>query len=330
MAETSWKVVARLPTACLLVLALALASPSWAGFPASGQHYPNGAEDFVVGALPPPGVYLKTYFALIQKDRLKGSLGLPPFAGVKDDAKTPVDFEADVAVVVPRFIWVTPWSLFGASVATQAFFPLHWTEVRSTGLGIATEEAALGDIIYTPVALGWHFGPNLHVILAEDLFLPTGEYQSADIGTQLLSKNHWTFESVLAVTYLWQGVDFSAKFMYDFNTENDDYVLGGAPGKLDPGQELHIDWALSYAKGEGLRYGISGYAYWQTTKDEFTPDGGGGKMKAPKGQVFAAGPTIKYWPKQGRFSAVLKHQWEFGAENLPEGQTTWLNIVWVF
>jgi len=32
----------------------------------------------------------------------------------------------------------------------------------------------------------------------------------------------------------------------------------------------------------------------------------------------------------GRFSAVLKHQWEFGAKNLPEGQTSWLNLVWVF
>lgn len=303
-----------------------LAGPSWANLPLAGEHYPKGAEDFVVGALPPPGVYLKNYFALFQKDRLMG-----------DDGKVPVDFEADVTTVVPRFIWVTSKTLFGASYGVQAFFPLHWTNVRSNDLGAAdpnwtdAEAAGLGDAILTPLILGWHFGPNFHVVAALDIWAPTGDYENDDPASQILAKNHWTFEPVVAVSYLWKGFDFSAKLMYDFNTKNDDYILLGAgEGELEPGQEFHVDWALSYAKNEGLRYGVSGYAYWQTTKDEFELDAGGPTIKGDKGVVYAAGPTIKYWPNQGRFSAVLKHQWEFGAENLPEGQTSWLNLVWVF
>lgn len=338
MPQTFAKVPRWLRSLLLVTCCLAVATPSWANFPLAGQHYPNGSEDFVVGALPPPGVYLKNYFALFQKDRLMDD----------DGKKLPVDFEADVAVAVPRFIWVTPWTLFRASIATQVFFPLYWSNIRSDGLDAGTggtgrwddaENAGLGDIIFTPIGLGWHFGPNFHMIVAQDFFIPTGDYKRSDPASQILSKNQWTFESVVALTYLWSGFDFSAKFMYDFNTKNDDYDLPvpGPPGvganvsgELDPGQEFHIDWALSYAHQEGLRYGISGYCYWQTTEDEFKPDGGGSKVKADKGQIFAAGPTIKYWPKQGRFSATLKHQWEFGAENLPEGQTTWLNVVWVF
>jgi len=311
-----------------LLAALLIATPSLANLPLSGQHYPNGAEDFIVGALPPPGFYLKTYIALFQKDRLMDN----------DGKNTGLDFEADVTAVVPRFIWVSPWKILGASYATQAFFPLHWTNVRSNALGGAVdpawadaENSGLGDIIFTPIALGWHFGPNLHLIVAEDLFLPTGDYDADDPASQILSKNCMTFESVAAINYLAAGFDFSAKLMYDFNTKNDDYNLpvpgvGMVNGDLETGQEFHVDWAVSYAHKEGLRYGLSGYYYMQVTEDKFDGD----KIDDSKGRIASIGPTIKYWPSMGRFSAVLKHQWEFGAKNLPEGQTSWLNLVWVF
>jgi hypothetical protein len=284
-----------------------------------------GAEDFVVGALPPPGVYLKTYFALFQKDRLMDD----------DGKKVPVDFEADVTAVVPRFIWVSPWKVFGASYGMQAFFPLHWTSVRSEGIAgpdspwADAENSGLGDIIFTPLILGWHFSPNLHLVVAEDIFLPTGDYKADDPASQILSKNCTTFETVAAISYLNAGFDFSAKLMYDFNTKNDDYSLGGLLPEsvdLETGQEFHVDWAVSYARQEGLRYGLSGYYYMQVTDDKLDGD----KVEDSKGRVAAIGPTIKYWPNMGRFSAVLKHQWEFGAKNLPEGQTSWLNVVWVF
>ncbi|MEW6488181.1 MAG: transporter [Thermodesulfobacteriota bacterium] len=305
----------------LALLLLALGTPSWANLPLAGQHYPNGVEDFVVGALPPPGTYLKNYFGLIQKDRLMDDKG----------RNTGLDFEADVTVVVPRFIWVSPYTILGASWGMQAFFPLYWADVRAPALGIDHRQSGLGDIIVNPFILGWHFSPNFHMVATVDVWVPSGNYKSDDPASQILNKNHWTFEPVVAVSYLHSGFDFSAKLMYDFNTKNDDYnLIGVGKGELEPGQEFHFDWAVSYAHKEGLRYGLSGYSYWQTTKDEFEADGGGPTIKGDRGQVHALGPTVKYWPDQGRFSAVLKHHWEFGAKNLPEGQATWLNVVWAF
>lgn len=305
---------------------LALAAPSWASFPASGQAYPNGAEDFVSGALPPPGVYLKNYFALIQKNRLADD----------DGSKVPANFSADVTVVVPRFIWVTPVELLGASWATQIFLPMYWADVQSDDLAPPGERldnraAGMGDIIFTPMALGWHFSPNFHMIGALDFFLPTGNYEADNLASQIVAKNHWTIQPVIALTYLRGGMDVSVKFMYDFTTKNDDYILGGVgPGELDSGQAFHFDWGVGYAPKEGLRVGLAGYSYWQTTKDEFSPDGGGDTIDSDKGVVHAIGPAVKYWPNKGRFSATLKYNWEFGAKNLPEGQATWLNLVWVF
>jgi hypothetical protein len=318
--KSGWKA---LFTGAALTAACLASSPSWANLPFAGQHYPNGAEDFLSGALPPPGFYLKNYLASVQKYRLMDD----------DGKKAPVDLKVNVTVDAARFIWMTPTTILGGTLGSYLVLPFYWTDVQSKGLGIDARDAGLGDIAFAPL-LAWHFGPTFHLAFGEEFNPPTGHYQDGDPSTQILSKNHWTFETVLVGTYLWNGLDFSVKAMYDFNTKNDKYVLGvpgvGAfEGDLTPGQEFHCDWALSYARAEALRYGVSGYSYWQTTKDEFD-SGATGKVKGDKGVIHAAGPTIKYWPNQGRFSATLKHQWEFGARNLPEGQLTWLNVVWAF
>ncbi|WP_243689138.1 hypothetical protein [Geotalea toluenoxydans] len=61
---------------------------SWAG---GGQHYPNGVEDFAVGALPPPGTYLVNYMILAQKNSLRDNSG----------NGLPADFNASVFAEVP-------------------------------------------------------------------------------------------------------------------------------------------------------------------------------------------------------------------------------------
>lgn len=290
-----------------------------ANLPFAGQHYPNGSEDFLAGALPPPGIYLKTYLAMVEKDRLMTG-------GDKMDA----DFQAIARIVVPRLLWVTPYKLLGASVATHLFVPFYNADVRSDALLMDDTDRGLGDIIFSPLALGWHFSPNFHVVLAEDIYVPTGRYSADDKATQILSKNHWTFETVAAVTYLAGPVDLSAKLMYDFNTKNDDYDpdgVGPAPkDELKPGQEFHADWAVGYMGVKDWTLGAAGYYYQQVTHDEFMGD----EVEGSRGRVCAAGPAFKFWPGMGKFSATFKHQWEFGARNLPEGQTSWLNLLWSF
>ena len=50
-------------TGILLLAGLAVSSPSHAT-QGGGGAYPNGAEDFMSGALPPPGTYLLNYMSL--------------------------------------------------------------------------------------------------------------------------------------------------------------------------------------------------------------------------------------------------------------------------
>src|SRR6516164_2517374 len=108
-----------LSTLCLVAaFAVLTAAPSWAG---GSQHYPNGVEDFAVGALPPPGVYLINYLLLVQKNSLK------------DDGGNNVlpSFKASVVAEVPRLIYVTPFTLLGASYGVHMFLPTYTADVRA-------------------------------------------------------------------------------------------------------------------------------------------------------------------------------------------------------
>lgn len=310
-----------LSTLCLAaVFAMLTVAPSWAG---GGQHYPEGVEDFAVGALPPPGVYLVNYLLLIQKNSLK------------DDGGNNVlpSFKASVVAEVPRLIYVTPLKLLGASYAMQLFIPTYSADVRAgTTPGasnlVDSTDKGLGDIIFSPLVLGWHFGPNLHTVFAVDTWAPTGDYDKYRPASQILSKNHWTIEPVLAASYFLHGFDLSAKLMYDFNTSNSDYLnpATGTTSKLDPGQEFHMDWAADYSFKNGISAGVVGYNYWQTTDDEID----GATQPGAKSEVGGIGIGAKYWPNHGPFSMVLKQYWEYGAKNIATGPQTQFKIIYAF
>ncbi len=297
-------------TICITgLLALLLASQSWAG---GGQHYPNGAEDFMVGALPPPGMYLVNYMLYVKKDSLKDNSG----------NSVPVGFDAKVLAEVPRLIYVSPYTLLGANLAAHVFVPLYSADVTVTAGGkkvVDDSKNGMGDIIFSPLVMGWHFGPELHAVFALDMWAPTGNYDKNDAASSILSKNHWTFEPVLAVSYLKDGFDVSAKLMYDFNTENSDT-------KTKPGQEFHVDWALGYSMSNGFTGGVVGYNYMQVTDDKVN----GTTVADNRSQVGGIGVGLKYWPKQGPFSATLKQYWEYNAKNMPTGPQTVFKIIYAF
>ena len=295
-------------------VSLLISSHSWAG---GGQHYPNGVEDFMVGALPPPGTYLVNYMLLVQKNSLNDNSGKGTVT-----PGGPLDFNASVFAEVPRLIYVTPLTLFGANWGVQAFLPLYSADVTASVAGtkvVNDNDKGVGDIIFSPLILGWHFGPDLHTVFALDIWAPTGNYDKNNTATSILSKNHWTFEPVVAVSYLKEGFDVSAKLMYDFNTRNNDT-------KTDPGQEFHLDWALGYSLKNGLTGGVVGYNYWQVTDDEVS----GSKVANQKSQVGGVGLGLKYWPKQGPFSMTLKQYWEYDAKNMATGPQTQFKIIYAF
>ncbi len=74
----------------------------------------------------------------------------------------------------------------------------------------------------------------------------------------------------------------------------------------------------------GLRVGITGYFYQQTTDDEIDDR----DVEHNRGRAIALGPGIRWDYK--RLSLILKTQYEFGVKNRPQGRNVWFKIAYKF
>jgi len=297
----------KLTKVLLAVVVLGIATHSFATENGGGA-YPNGAEGFMTGAVPPPGQYLVNYMLYYRaRDLMDGS-------GNAMD----VPFDLQVYAEVARFVNVTDIKILGANWAQHVFLPVMYIDAETPGG--SDEVFGLYDIIVDPLILSWHT-PTLHWALGLDVFVPVGRYDENDVVN--VGRNYWTFEPVAAVTYRNKaGYEASAKVMYDINLENDDT-------DYDSGDELHIDYTVGKYFGP-LGVGAGGFFYKQITDDDgmiMTPGGpvDAGVLNGNKGQQWAIGPQLTYAHKGMFFT--LKYQHEFETENKPEGDRFWFKFI---
>ena len=270
-----------------------------------GGAYPNGAEDFMMGALPPPGTYFLDYVDYYSATSLKDHNG---------DNLVP-KFDLDVAVNVFRLVHVTTYDVLGANWAMHVFLPLAHMKVDAT-MG-DDKRSGMGDIIVDPFILGWH-SKNFHVTTGLDIYIPLGSYDEDRLANT--GRNYWTFEPVAGLTYLSDnGFELSGKFMYDFNRKNTDT-------DYESGQEFHFDYTAGYHVDKNLAVGVGGYYYYQTTNDKM--DGAVVGTDGFKGRVMAAGPQAAYNYKNMSFT--IKWQKEFEAKNRPQGNNFWGKFMYAF
>jgi len=265
-----------------------------------GSAYPNGAEGFMAGAAPPPGTYFINYFDWYSADSFKDTNGNNLFP-----------FKADIFANTVRLIHITGKQLLGGYWGMHIFVPLLKVDVHESPGGSDHREG-LGDIIVNPLILSWH-GKNWHAVSGLDIYCPTGVYDRDRVAN--LSRNSWTFEPVVAGTYVTDdGYEVSAKFMYDFDTRND-------LTSYRSGQAFHVDYTLA-KKFDNLSVGAGGYYYQQITDDD-APTGTLGK-----GMTVSIGPQVKYDYKNMSF--VAKYQFEVDSRNRPQGDNLWVKFVYAF
>jgi len=298
-----------------------------------GGAYPNGAEGFMVGAAPPPGMTLINYAYYYNADELKDGNG---------DDTNQLD-EISVWAEVLRLIWISEKKILGANYGQHLFFlatdvDMDLNGPAGTDLKKHYHSTDLPYVIWSPCLLTWHLlQGKLHLVLdTADIYFPL--YNENEDNFASLGRNYWTIEPVFAITWLPTATwEFSAKFMYDFNTRQEDYVPG-PPVKIDrtPGDEFHVDFNTSYGIMPNLRIGVSGYYYRQVTNDKYhNLHRINGPLRAiledmedDQSQVWALGPGI--WYQNKNFMASLRSQWEFEAKNKTEGYNVWLKLIYVF
>lgn len=277
--------------------------PAWA-LEGGASVYPAGAENFLVGALPPPGVYFLNYTEFYSASRFNGANGQKILPG----------FRLQAFAEAPRIVDVLPFQVLGASPFVAALVPLV---AESVSVGAARGSTAGIQEVDLTQGLGWHLSQTMHVIVGLDEYLPMGNYSATDIASTSL--NRYAIEPVLAFTYVDPaGPEFDIKAMYDFNLKN-------SATNYQSGQDFHFDYAAGLNIGNWT-LGVGGYYEHQTTNDTIngSPVAGNGFRI----QGFAFGPDVQY--KLGHALLRAKWQHEFIAQNKPQGDAIWASLVLPF
>ncbi|MBB4845049.1 hypothetical protein HNP55_003595 [Paucibacter oligotrophus] len=276
----------------LLALSLALLSLGAQATEGGGGIYPNGNENFLVGAMPPPGSYVLAY------------AGHDHLTSLRDNSGNKIDLPFDVKAtfLATRIVRVTDTQVFGGQLAWHVIFPL--VNLNVDVAGNRESKFGLGDIVFGP-GIGYHDG-NLHYVFALDINAPTGSYDKNRMAN--LSRHYWNLEPLFTASYVQpSGVNADIKFMYDLNAEN-------SATKYKSGQEFHFDYALGWGFGNGWVAGVGGYVYRQITADKLE----GASVAESKGQAMGFGPSIKYDNGKG-FFITAKWQQDFNVRNRAEG-----------
>ncbi|MGK5078704.1 SphA family protein [Janthinobacterium sp. HLX7-2] len=270
-----------------------------------GSIYPNGVENFLVGAMPPPGFYPLVYATSYHATELRDDRG-------NDIAAAIGGFKADVAGVIPRFIWVTGQKVLGGQLAVHAIVPLLNVDVR-VGAN-RSRNTGIGDINLA-AALGYHVSPELHYVVALETNAPTGRYDRSDVAN--IGRNYWNIEPLIAVSYIQpKGLNADIKLMYDYNFRNNDT-------DYKSGQELHADYALGWGLGKGFVAGVSGYIYRQITDDKVA---GHAVAGGNRGRAFAIGPSLRYQNDKG-WMFTAKYEKQYDVRNRSSGGAFWIKTL---
>jgi hypothetical protein len=276
----------------------ALAGATASATEGGGSSYPMGAENYLSGAMPPPGFYTLAFVNHYAADELKDDAG----------KTVPVDFRVRATAVAPRFVWVTGHTLFGGQVAHAIIVPL--VDLRVDVAGTDSRKRGLGDIIVTALALGYHHSAKLHSVAALDVVTPSGSYDRNRLANP--GRNYWAVEPVYTASHIDPaGWNWDVKLMYDFNFKNRDTGYRS-------GREAHMDYAIGYGVAPHWVVGVGGYAYRQTTDDQLH-----GVDVGNKGRSFAIGPSLKYDNGKG-FFVTAKFQKESGVRNRAQGDAFWV------
>jgi hypothetical protein len=232
--------------------------------------------------------------------------------------------DADLVFLAPTYVFTDPVAGAQASLTMGwAFGRMHANvdEVITGHQGQAIEvglsdSVTGGSDLYPQAALKWHDGVhNWMTYLTGDI--PTGVYHVGRLAN--IGINHYALDAGGGYTYLdpSKGHEFSAVAGITYNFENNDTDYRN-------GVDSHLDWAASQFLNEQLLVGLNGYVYYQLTGD----GGAGAALGDNKSRVYGAGPQIGYFFPIGKSRAYvnLRANWEWGAENRPEGWNTYLTL----
>jgi hypothetical protein len=207
-----------------------------------------------------------------------------------------------------------PQEILGGHWGAEVLLPLGYVHVHT----FASDGSArgLGDLIVSPLVFQF---PELRVFerplfqrLDFDFVLPTGQYRqdaSVSVGNHLFSFNPYYAFTLL----LTDRLETSWRIHYLWNSANTAPPVAYQAGRIQPGQAMHFNGAVSYALWPEFRIGVAGYYLKEVTNSTID----GRSLVGSRERVGALGPGFSI--SHQSFRTVVNGYLEFAGQNRPEG-----------
>ena len=304
---------------------MAFTAAAVAQTPVDGIHYAAGSGGIKGGATPAPGIYLsdQNLFYTGTSDRL-------------------TDYHTFVYVQAPQLMWITGWTVIGASLGMAVEIPLEYREasyklppVSTPGGGFATvptvsdHQFGLGDIKLEPLLLGWHW-KHFDTTLAYALWVPSGNFSAGRLAN--LGDDAWV--NMISLGGVWYPDEkktwaLSLLHHYEINSSQVGTVPAGpTPGggfptsnyRKVPGSVYTLEAGVSKTILDNTDVGLIGYYQKQFT-DGTVP------VTFRNSEVAGIGPEISTTIPRWNLTVSVRYADEFTAYDRPEGHTVNLEIA---
>lgn len=203
-------------------------------------------EGGAAGALPPPGFYFVNDFYWIN---LKA---FGPYWGAPTGHNNPA-VKINVFVDAPILLWSTGCKFLGADYAVAIAQPFDFTNLRvqataqPPGTFIGGVQWGTFNTIFVPAALSWklcdwRIKAELQ-IAADDAMTSPGDVATLGGPYAASGNGYWSFTPLIGISYLHAGWNFSAEFLFSFNTEN-------TVTHYQSGSQFAADYTVTYTCGK--------------------------------------------------------------------------------
>lgn len=263
-------------SAAAAVLVFLFISPAGAFFQ---PDYQNRCATNFMDALIPPGFIVQNFFYYYKSTDLR----------VRSH-KTDGDFRLSVNVSLTQFVYISEKKWGWAHPGFEVIVPVINGHLTDAG-GNRSHESGLGDIF---AAFIWQSDPCPVTLGRRDLsfswrfiagaFVPVGEYDHEDAFNP--GCNFTTYHVYWSTTWiLCPRWTISARFMYNVHTKNSRY--GPNRDSLRVGQLFNVHVATAYECSPGVRFGLMGHYWRQTTDDKLN-----GRSLRGRELLFSWGPGL--------------------------------------
>lgn len=290
------------------VMAAAAAGSILSGTENSTTAFPNGGEDFLVGAMPPPGwygtLYVQHYSAGQLYDGTGTALGAP--------------FDFNVTAITPRLDWVKPARLWGADRWGTLFvlpeLDLDLAITPPSGGTLHERKRGLADLTIGN-GLHWTLG-KFEMINSFDVVLPTGAYDRAALVNPGLHR--WVVRlNHIGTWFPSERMEFSYRLHWDHNFRN-------TATDYQSGQTIYLNWAAGWKPQPQTTLGVTGFFLRQIADDRQ----GSGRV-GPDGhrlRVSGIGFAVKHF-LPNRVMLTAKCYRDFDVRHHPRGTQFWVYVA---